>query len=475
MNKKDVVDNTNLKMSDILNENIRIATSLDVSTGYFDMSGYEAVRAELERKVEDPLFKFRMIMGAETAIRQSGFEKLRDIYGVDMEDNASGYDTRSDNDALPLKDRLDNDTLAAAKYDSTNGLIKLLEKKNTHVKLGTNKFNHAKCYIFGDVVSSFIGSSNFTGAGLKKNDELNAGLYQPASITITKEWFERIWGKGTDIKNDLIDVLKQSKFGVPSDPYHVYMKMLFEEYREYLNMNREHGPIKGLADFQLKAVMNVKHMLSKFNGAMIADSTGLGKTNMGIEILRQKNNDGLRILLIAPAQVLDSMWKMKLDDAQLNPKMISMELLSRIDISTLQKEYQKIDFVLIDESQNFRNKNSNRWRNLMKLMHGIGKRKQVVMLTATPINNSIMDLYYQLCIITNEDDAFFYESTGIRNLYQHMRNAADRDNLSQGLSQIQYLLGKIMVIGTGSSDKRASARRKNTDTWVQTNRSGIKL
>lgn len=450
MNKKDVVDNTDPKMSDILNDNISISTSMDVSTGYFDISGYESVRTELEKKVQDSSFRFRMIMGADAVIRQSSFEKLRDVYGTDIEHDTFGPDSRSDNDALSLKDRLDIEDLHASRYDSINGFIKLLEKKNTHVRLGTNKFNHAKCYIFGDVVSSFVGSSNFTGSGLEKNDELNAGLYQPASICITKDWFERIWEKGTDIKNELIDMLKQSKFGVPSGPHSVYMKMLFEEYREYLNMDKEHGPIKGLADFQLKAVMNVKHMLSKFNGAIIADSTGLGKTNMGIELLRQKNNEGRRILLIAPAQVLDSMWQIKLDDAQLHLKMISMELLSRIDISMLQKEYKKIDFVLIDESQNFRNKNSNRWRNLMKLIHGMGKKKQVVMLTATPINNSIMDLYYQLCIITNEDDAFFYESTGIRNLYRHMKSAADKDNLSQGLTQIQYLLGKIMVRRTRS-------------------------
>ena len=450
MTKKDVVDNTDVKMSDILNENIRVANSMDVSTGYFDMGGYQAVRTELEKKVEDPSFRFRMIMGAETVIRQSGFEKLRDLYGLDVERDAFDHNTRFNDDALPLKDRLNIETLTALKYDGINSLIKFLEKKNTHIRLGTNKFNHAKCYIFGDALSSFVGSSNFTGPGLEKNDELNAGLYQPASISITKDWFERIWKKSTDIKNELIDVLKQSKFGTPSEPYRVYMKMLFEEYRDYLNMNKKQDSVKELADFQLKAVMNVKHMLLKFGGAIIADSTGLGKTNMGIEILRQKNNDGRKVLLVAPAQVLNSMWRVKLDDAQLHPKMVSIELLSRMDISTMQIEYQNIDFVLIDESQNFRNKNSNRWKNLMKLIHGIGRRKQIVMLTATPINNTIMDLYYQLCIITNEDDAFFYESTGIRNLYQHMRNAADKDNLSQGLAQIQYLLGKIMVRRTRS-------------------------
>lgn len=456
MNKKDVVDNTTVKMSQILNDNIYYAKSMDVSTGYFDICGYHAVRTELEKRASDPSFAFRMIMGADAIVRPVGFEKLRDAYGTEAEREAFKHATRhSDDDVHPFKERLDNQTLNAAGFDDINGLIKFLERKNTQVRQGSRKFNHAKCYIFGKALSSFVGSSNFTGAGLEKNDELNAGLYQPASIELTKDWFERVWKKGSDAKRDLITMLERSKFGVPSEPYDLYMKMLFEEYREFIDVHVDSATTRELAKFQMVAVKNVKHMLSKFGGAMIADSTGLGKTNMGIEILRQKTEENKKILIIAPAQVLDSMWRIKLYDAQIHPMLVSMEHLSRMDVTTLQKRYRNVNFVLIDESQNFRNKNSNRRKNLMRLIHGIGKKKQVVMLSATPINNSIMDLYYQLSIITNEDDAFFHEATGIRDLYKHMRNAADKDNLSQGLAQIQYLLGKIMVRRTRSFIKES--------------------
>lgn len=450
MNKKDVVDNTSVKMSQVLNDNIRHAESIDISTGYFDMHGYHTVRAELESRASDPSFTFRMLMGADALVRPAGFEKLRDAYGTEVEREVFQHVAQYDDDVLPFKERLDNQTLNAMGFDDINGLIKFLERKNTQVRLGSRKFNHAKCYIFRETLSSFVGSSNFTGAGLEKNDELNAGLYQPASIDLTKDWFERVWKKGSDAKQDLITTLKQSKFGVPSEPYDVYMKMLFEEYREFIDARADTTTSKELAKFQLDAVKNVKHMLTKFGGAIIADSTGLGKTNMGIEILRQKNDENKKILIVAPAQVLDSMWRVKLYDAQLHPMLVSMEHLSRMDVPTLQKQYRNVSFVLIDESQNFRNKNSNRRKNLMRLIHGIGKKKQVVMLSATPINNSIMDLYYQLSIITNEDEAFFHEATGIRDLYKHMRDAADKDNLSQGLAQIQYLLGKIMVRRTRS-------------------------
>ena len=124
-------------------------------------------------------------------------------------------------------------------------------------------------------------------------------------------------------------------------------------------------------------------------------------------VRRKVLKENKRVLLIAPAQVLNSMWGEKLKDAGANVReRISMEALGREDILDKLKKFKNIDFVLIDESQNFRSKNANRRLNLMKLMT-MGKRKQALMLTATPINNSIMDLYYQLSVITLEQDDYF--------------------------------------------------------------------
>ena len=318
------------------------------------------------------------------------------------------------------------------------------------VRVGPSRFNHSKCYILGDN-SVFIGSSNLTAGGMVGNHELNAGLYQPGVAAETRRWFDRMWAEATDAKEDLLRVLRLSKFGVPPDPHNVYMKMLFEKYKPFLQ--RDDLPRRTdvkLTMFQRDAVSTSMHIMSLHGGTIIADSTGLGKTNMGIEIIRQKIlNEGKKAMLVAPAQVLRSVWSEKLKEVDIAVRhMVSMESMGRENFMDDVRRYRNIDFVVIDESQNFRSKNAQRRHNLMRML-SVGRPKQVLLLTATPINNSLMDLYYQLCIITKGEDDHFWESTGIVDLYRHMRDATNR-GLDRGLYKIQQLLDAVMVRRTRS-------------------------
>ncbi len=447
-------------MQKILNSAIPYVKELDISTGYFDIMGYGMLRESLENSTKDDSFKMRLLLGKEAVIpAENSFEKYARQYRESTDTNK---------DILSIKTSLDGDDLTLESRSHTTSLIELLQRQNVQVRLGTSRFNHSKCYVLGDD-STFIGSSNFTGGGLTGNYELNAGLYQPGVAKMTREWFDRMWDISKDAKEDLITVLKQSKFGVPPEPFQVYMKMLFERYRPLLE-KRDPDPIGGmrLARFQQDAVRTAMFITSEFGGAMIADATGLGKTNMGIEIVRQKIlKEGKKVMLIAPAQVLHSMWGAKLEDVDINiRKKITMESLGREAIQGELGRYRNIDFILIDESQNFRSKGANRRKNLMKLM-SIGKPKQVVLLSATPINNSLMDLYYQLSIITGGDDSYFYKRVGIPNLYKHMRDAANKEGLQQGLEKIQQLLDSVMVRRTRSYIREVYSDDKINDMEIK--------
>lgn len=436
--KKDIIDNSgDLTMSRILNSEIPHARQFDISTGYFDVTGYGMLRKSLEGAVNDVSFFMRLLLGKEAILPSKGsFEKYARQYN-----EIRKYES--------IKASLDDTELTPESQSDTASLITLLEKSNVQVRLGPSRFNHSKCYILGNN-SVFIGSSNFTGGGMTGNYELNAGLYQPGVAEQTREWFDRMWNKATDKKQDLIDVLKQSKFGVPPKPFEVYMKMLFERFKPLIAKIDEPYDGKTLTKFQQEAVHTSLLIISDFGGTIIADATGLGKTNMGIEIMRQKVlKEGKKILLIAPAQVLHSMWGEKLKDVDINVReTLTMESLGRKEILDELERYENIDFVLIDESQNFRSKSANRRKNLMKLMK-FGKTKQAVLLTATPINNSLMDLYYQLTIITGRNDSYFYRTIGIPDLYTHMRDAANKD-LAVGLEKIQQLLDTVMIRRTRS-------------------------
>lgn len=437
--RADIIDNSQngIMMETVLNSEIPHVKQFDISTGYFNIGGFILLQNTLMQAIKNDSFSTRLLLGKESVKPEEvSFERYAQQYQQDNEE------------AVSIKTNLEKQDSDLKLKNSTSELIKFLEHKNTQARIGTNRFNHSKCYILGND-SVFIGSSNFTRGGLTKNYELNAGLYQPGVAAQTREWFERMWESSTDIKQTLVDILKQSKFGVPPTPFEIYVKMLFERFLPQIGEmgGGEDIPMSDLAQFQKEAVRVGLSIIAEYNGVLIADSTGLGKTNMGISILRHKiSNERKRAVLIAPAQVKDSMWVGKLKDADLSVR----HILSHDELSRLEDfaKFRKIDFVLIDESQGFRSQNAKRREKLMTLLD-TGKRKEVVLLSATPINNSLMDLYYQLLLITGDDPSYFADSIGITDLFKHMRDAASQ-NKKIGLEKIQQLLDTIMIRRTRS-------------------------
>lgn len=446
--RRDIIDNTTdgITMQKVLESGIPLAKRFDVSTGYFNVEGYGLLRRSLEGATRDDTFSMRLLLGRSTIpLPGDSFEARAAHHAADTPRDGTGQD-----EPRSVKDGLDGEEIGPGLQADTSSLIALLEKHNVQVRIGSSRFNHSKCYILDDS-SAFIGSSNFTAAGLVGNHELNAGLYQPGVAAETRRWFDRMWNDAADAKADLLRVLRESKFGVPPDPHDVYMKMLFEKFKPFLHRgDKSRRRNLGLTAFQQDAVDTSMHVMGNYGGAIIADSTGLGKTNMGIEIMRQKILDeGKRVMLVAPSQVLHGMWAEKLKEVDISVReMVTMERMGREDFLDELGQYRKIDFVAIDESQNFRSKTAKRRENLMKML-SVGRPKQVLLLTATPINNSLMDLYYQLSIITKGADDHFWNAVGIVDLYKHMRDAAGK-NLQEGLDKIQQLLDSVMVRRTRS-------------------------
>ena len=424
----DVIDNREAAMADVLNINMGRIDFLDISSGYFEVNGYGLVRKTLEAAATDPSFAFRLMVGKD-AIRPPAFDTFEE------------YRRYAEMRQASMKSDLDGKEIDGASMDDVMGLVGFLKQDNVQVRRGRARFNHAKCYILGNE-GAVVGSSNFTRAGLSGNDELNAGVYNTATWAKIRGWYERMWDGAEDAKHDMLRVLEQSKFGVPAEPYDIYLKILFEKYKRILTemAKSDTTATKALAKFQRDAVSTILQIIDERGGAMLADSTGLGKTHIGLEVMRQKMPKGKKVLLIAPAQVRDTVWKDKLEEAQISAKTIGMEELGRKDFDVF--KFKKYDFVVIDESQNFRSSATGRRHNLMKIM-SLGKRKQVLLMSATPINNSLMDLYYQISIITGGRNDHFAD-IGIPDLYGYLRKAANH-RLNDGLEKVQLLLDTIMV------------------------------
>jgi phosphatidylserine/phosphatidylglycerophosphate/cardiolipin synthase-like enzyme len=254
--KKEIVDNETdcYTMADFLRETLMKTRKVDIASGFFNVSGFAKVKEELWHAAEHSGFNMRLLYGKEVQITEN--PDLSNCIDVDT----------------TLNEELAKLAITEETAKLIDNLIAFLKQSTVQIRKNPRRFNHAKCYIFDEAAA--VGSSNFTGAGLAKNIELNAVLYQPSAQEKVQEWFERRWQEGEDAKTELIDLLESSKFGLPLEPFKMYMKFLYEYYKPRLEeLEREKGKTIELTSFQEDAVKTALRILKKYKGVLIADST----------------------------------------------------------------------------------------------------------------------------------------------------------------------------------------------------------
>jgi superfamily II DNA or RNA helicase len=388
---------------------------------------------------------------------------------------------------------------------SVEDLIAFLSTESAQVRLHRRGFLHAKCWFFYSdrpgqqmlfdrfrPVAAIVGSSNFTTAGLTSNRELNlthkllldpgeatdpdaqaavGWLTEDKPSTATKElnrqliksevgaraiielgeWFEGRWADAIDFKQSLIELLDASKFGRKEyTPYQLYMKALFEYFKGDLETEdtRATRSAVDLAEFQEDAVKKARKVLARYDGVMVADSVGLGKTWIGKKLLEDyAYHLRQQALVVCPASLRD-MLKKELQDTSIAATILSQEELGQEGFNA--SPYADADIVLVDESHNFRNRNAQRYGNLEGLLGGNGgkgrngSRKKLILLTATPINNDLLDLYNQIALVTMGDRGYF-SPCGIGDLHRYFLQAR-RDFRNNNRGQAIFNLLEEIVI-----------------------------
>lgn len=394
--------------------------SFDIATGYFNPQAFGLLADELEG-----LERIRLLLGAEPIPppalprRKPGDRRGRQ-YDADLAHHALLAHERG------LKD--DRDILGfTAEVDGTlQRLLEFLASGRVEVRRYEKAFLHGKAFLFGDAEGVISGSSNFTAAGLTTNLELNLGRYDPAPVRMVKAWFEDLWEEATPY--DLASVY-EARY-VPYDPHLIYLRVLWELYGSELQ--EEHGadsPIP-LTTFQNDGVYRAKRILERYNGVVVADGVGLGKTFIGGAFLREAVQEHRqRALLIAPAALRDGTWERFRHRYQLYLECVSYEQLGadcRLggDTRYLEADPDRYALVVIDEAQAFRNPATQRAQALRRLLRG-SPPKKLVLLTATPVNNTLWDLYYLLTYFVGHDAAFAHR--GVRSLKERFQQAVDED------------------------------------------------
>ena len=425
----DYVDNTSeeRKLFEVLNNLILQGDQreLDVASGFFEPKVWQMLREALQQ-----LSSFRLLLGKPPEFenpnqQEEGVVDLTRFYRDRL---------RHDLEELPMNLEYAN---------LVDELIRFLQADSVQVHYYNGAFLHAKAYLMQNF--GIVGSSNFTPSGMSRKAELNLVQKSGAVVReLRQDWFESMWGHSTDHKQDLIDALQESKFGeAPWTPHDVFIKVLFEYFKDRIlpdSLDTRLGV--ELASFQQEGLRESIRLIDRHGGVIVSDAVGLGKTYIGMSLLEHyvlgNRRKGFipKGLVICPAQLRDLVWEPKLDEYGIKAEVISQEAISRESFNW--RQYNHYDVVLIDESHNFRNPGTNRYQNLMKMLATGNSETLVFLMTATPINNSIWDLYNQLSFITRGQDVYFREY-GIRNLKGFFREVQD------GGADIFTLLEEVMV------------------------------
>lgn len=281
---------------------------------------------------------------------------------------------------------------------------------------------------------------------------------EPEVLNVFKGMMDEIWNNETmvhDVKNTLLSyILNLYK---ENSPELVYYLTLYQIFGEKLNSMDEMARIKDrtgisktkiwgmLYNFQHDAVVGAIKKLELYNGCIIADSVGLGKTFEALAIIKYYELRNDRILVLAPKKLRanwvgfkqNSIYNPLIDD-RFNYDVLFHTDLSReagysgeIDLSKL--NWGNYDLVVIDESHNFRNKpnapeRKTRYQKLMEDIIQSGVKTKVLMLSATPVNNGFIDLRNQIMFITEDNDGAFQENVGIKSISETLRVAQTRFN-----------------------------------------------
>lgn len=249
------------------------------------------------------------------------------------------------------------------------------------------------------------------------------------AISDLTQWFERQWAASAEFKEDLIDLLDASKFGSKEyTPYEVYLKALYEYFLDELGQDAlDPGrSAVALAEFQEDAVRKARRILTRYDGVLIADSVGLGKTWIGKKLLEDFAYHRRQKAVVICSASLREMWHRELSSATIAAQVLGMEEMGRESFDP--RRFGDADVILVDECHNFRNDKANRYLALEQVIQfnggkgRDGSRKKVILLSATPINNDLYDLLNQLKLFTQAEPDYFRD-IGIGDVNAYFRRA----------------------------------------------------
>ncbi len=359
----------------------------DVLVGYFRTSGFHLLNEALEGIEE-----IRILVGL--GVDRQTLE-IVETAGQQLELAFASSRKTKDFFADEVVDEMER---SADTYDTERGVrrfMELLQSGKLKMKAHPSHKIHAKVYIsrfhsgdrdFGRVIT---GSSNFSYSGLLGNYEFNVELKDASDVRFALSKFEELWAEAVDISDAYVDTIRRRTWlndQIP--PYDLYLKFLYEYFKEDINADQEIDVYlpEGFLElaYQKQAVTAARKILDAYNGVFLADVVGLGKTFISALLAQQLPG---RKLVICPP-VLKDYWQ---DTFREFGVIARVEFMGKLD-HILELDYERYDYVFVDEAHRFRNEGTQGYEKLHRICWG----RKVILVSATPLNNTINDVFSQL-------------------------------------------------------------------------------
>lgn len=454
-----LIDNSeNLKMADTLkkcisNDNCKV---IKIATGYWDIPGIMLVEEELRQFLEKDGSELQLLIGTDPIVRAYQQESVKK--GRFPEDYI-----KTDINDLKLKEEYMGSVALLQKYchaEESESKIKIRVYRTNEE--GDAQFLHAKCYIFlGDdeATKGIIGSSNFTGKGLTGNLELNYLENNSMIVTAVPNkfskakghscWFDELWNISKPWNRLFLEeVLNPSPIGIAVkkqkeekertlSPYETYIKYLQTQFGDITDASldailKSYLPKKIQSlQYQLDAAKQCLSVMKKHNGFILGDVVGLGKTVVGLLVIKQfiaeaaSLDHSQHVLIITPPAIRksweDTIAEFDKDKDEGNKIEGFIDFVTTGSVASFGEEadenedgdefendfnHHDYGLIIVDESHNFRNSDTQKYKALDKLIDDITTtmlvQPYVGLLSATPMNNRPADLKNQIYLFQRQ-------------------------------------------------------------------------
>ena len=426
------IDNRTELAGDVLRENLRKNSKLSILTAYFTIYAFSKLKKELSS-----VDSARFILTDPTFFGDAPKETWREYFirRSGAENRLSGTEWE-----IQLRNELTQSAIAkeCAKW------VKSKAEFRAVTDYGQIDSRFLCIENRGEKAFALQGLADFTAQSLgyapSKKVQMVVPVNEPEQTKAMLKQFDEVWkdnGLVRDVKATVISVLESMYKENPPD--FIYFVTLFNIFQEYLGEISGDEVIKAktgfkdtriwkmLYKYQQDGVVGAIEKIERYNGCILADSVGLGKTFEGLAVIKYYELRNNRVLVLCPKRLREN-WTIWAQNDKRNPLVedrFRFDVLNHTDLTRTKGKSGDIDLaainwgnydlVVIDESHNFRNDNREadrltRYRRLIDNIIKDGVKTKVLMLSATPLNTKMNDLKNQIALMTCENDTALNEA-----------------------------------------------------------------